>query len=41
MAEDDVSRASRESEPFSFAIDDEAIADLLDSFGETLAGSLA
>jgi len=41
MAEDDVSRASRESEPFSFDIDDEAIADLLDSFVETQAGSLA
>lgn len=41
MAEDDVSRTSRESEPFSFDIDDEAIADLLDSFVETQAGSLA
>ena len=41
MAEDDVSRASRESEPVSFDIDDDAIAALLDSFVETEAGSLA
>ncbi len=39
MAEDDVSPASRESEPASFDIDDEAIAALLDSFVETEAGS--
>ena len=41
MAEDDVSPASRESEPVSFDIDDDAIAALLDSFVETEAGSLA
>jgi tetratricopeptide (TPR) repeat protein len=41
MAEDDVSRASRESDPPSFDIDDEAIAALLDSFVETQAGNLA
>ncbi|MGB3051505.1 MAG: hypothetical protein WBB42_10940 [Polyangiales bacterium] len=41
MAEDDVSRASRESDPPSFDIDDDAIAALLDSFVETQAGSLA
>ncbi|MBT8480764.1 MAG: hypothetical protein HKP36_04195 [Myxococcales bacterium] len=41
MAEDDVSGASRESEPLAFEIDDEAIADLLDSFVEMQGAALA
>ena len=41
MAEDDMSPASRESNPPSFDIDDDAIAALLDSFVETQTGTVA
>jgi len=41
MAEDDVSPTSRESEPVSFDIDDDAIDALLDSFVETEASAPA